>query len=182
MNRIVALATFWIAAVPGFAQQLQVNFDPAAHFSRYKTYRLVQATGLSSKAFPVGFGERIVGLVEERLAADGLRPVATGGDLMICYNVHITEHPQKINLSDGAGPTGLGWGDATYFAILPTIYEWTLTVNIVDAKQNHVVFEGVKSQTTGSTPARNAKKLTKAFHEILDRYPPQAYVMNYGSR
>jgi hypothetical protein len=173
MKRLVALATFLSAAVPGLAQQVQVNFDRDAHFSGYKTYCLARTSGFPpSPAFPVGFGDRIAGLVEERLAAMGLRPAATGSDLTISYHLQLTEHPQRINLSDGVGPTGLGQGDAVYTAVLRTIYEWTLVVDIVDARRNHVVFEGVLSQTTSSTPERNGKKLTKAFHLILDKYPP----------
>jgi len=71
------------------------------------------------------------------------------------------------------GPTGLGSGNVVYTAILRTIYEWTLAVNVVDAKRNHVVFEGKLSLTTSSTAERNAKKLTKGFHEILANYPPR---------
>jgi len=173
MNRIVALAMFSIAFGSAFASQVQVIFDRAADFSCYKTYRLVQTAAFpSSPSFPVGFWNRIPGVIEERLADSGIKPVAKGGDLTLSYSVHITEQRQKINLSDGVGPTGLGWGSAVYMAKLRTIYEWTLVVNIVDAKRNHVVFEGVLSQTTSSTPERNAKKLTRAFHEILARYPP----------
>src|SRR5690349_16090236 len=174
MNRVMALATFSIVVASGFASQVQVNFDRAADFSCFKTYRLVRTPGLpSSPAFPVGFWDRIPGLIEERLDDGRIKPVASGGDLILSYSVHITEHPQKINLSDGVGPTGLGWGNAVYMATIRTIYDWTRVVNIVDAKRNHIVFEGTLSETTGSTPERNAKKLIRAFPEILARYPPQ---------
>jgi len=174
MSRIALLATFLIGSVCAFTFPLQVNFDRAVNFSRYKTYRLVQPAGApSGPAFLVGVQERIPGWVEERLAAQGLKPVAAGGDLVVSYSIRVTEHSQRINLSDGVGPTGLGSGNVVYTAILRTIYEWTLAVNVVDAKRNHVVFEGKLSLTTSSTAERNAKKLTKGFHEILANYPPR---------
>ena len=176
MNRIVALATSSVAIAIAFASQVQVNFDRSADFLHYKTYCLVQTAAQSaSPAFPAGFWNRIPGLIEERLAEGRIKPVSSDGDLMVSYSVHITEHPQKINLSDGVGPTGLGYGNTVYMATLRTIYEWTLVINIVDAKRNHIVFEGTLSQTTGSTPERNAKKLIRAFHEILASYPPRPY-------
>lgn len=174
MKRIVALITFLIPSACGFAYPLHVNFDRAVNFSSYKTYHLVQPAGSpSAPAFLVGIRDRIPGWVEDRLAAQGLKPVPAGADLVVSYSIRITEHSQKINLSDGVGPTGLGSGNVVYAAILPTVYEWTLSVNIVDAKRNHLVFEGILSLTTGSTPEKNARKLTKAFHEILATYPPR---------
>jgi Domain of unknown function (DUF4136) len=175
MNPIMASGVILISAQVGFAYQVQVNFDPASHFSCYKTYRLVHSTDaqLSRALFPTGIRERLAGLVEERLAAEGLKPVATGGDLMISYRIHVTEHPQNINLSDGVGPTGLGWGDTTYIATVGTVHEWTLTIDIVDTKQNHLVFEGKLSQTVSSRPQKNAKKLAAGVDEILEKYPPR---------
>jgi hypothetical protein len=47
-----------------------------------------------------------------------------------------------------------------------------LVIDMVDAKQ-HLVFEGILTQTVSSRPEKNAKKLAKAVSEVLDKYPPR---------
>jgi hypothetical protein len=174
MKRIKALGLILISLPSAFAYQVQVTFDNAIHFSCYKTYRLKHSTGDQSPqaVFPIALRQRIAGVVEERLTAKGLKPVASGGDLLISYSIHLTEHTQNINLSDGVGPTGLGSGDAVYIATLRTIREWTLVVSMVDAKQDHLVFEGKLNEAISSIPEKNAKRLVKAADKILEKYPP----------
>ena len=175
MKRIMVLGALLISVSSGFAYQVQVNFDPAIHFSCYKTYRLVHSTAAQSlRALSPNrlMEERIAGFIEERLATAGLKRVTTGADLMISYRIHVKDYPQNINLSDGVGPTGLGWGDAVYTATVRIIRERTLVIDMVDAKQ-HLVFEGTLTQTISSRPEKDAKKLAKAVSEVLDKYPPR---------
>jgi len=175
MKRIIALGALVISMSSGFAYQVQVNFDPAIHFSCYKTYRLVHSTADQSlRALSPNrlIEERIAGFIEERLATAGLKRVTTGADLMISYRIHVKDYPQNINLSDGVGPTGLGSGGAVYTATVRIIREGTLVIEMVDAKE-HLVFEGILTKTISSRPEKNAKKLAKAVSEVLDKYPPR---------
>ena len=176
MKRIIVLGALLISVSSGFAYQVQVNFDPAIHFSCYKTYRLVPSTAAPSirvlSPNRLMEEERIPGFIEERLATAGLKRVTTGADLMISYRIRVKDYPQSINLSDGVGPTGLGWGDAVYTATARINREGTLVIDMVDAKQ-HLVFEGILTQTISSRPEKNAKKLAKAVSEIFDKYPPR---------
>jgi hypothetical protein len=48
-----------------------------------------------------------------------------------------------------------------------------LVVDMVDTKQNKVVFEGTSTQMVSSRPERNTKKLAKAVSEVFEKYPPQ---------
>jgi hypothetical protein len=173
MKRVIVLGAVLISVSSSFAYQVQVNFDPAIHFSCYKTYRLVHSTADQSlRALSPSLEERIAGFIEERLATAGLKRVTTSADLMISYRIHVKDYPQNIHLSDGVGPTGLGWGDAVYTATVRMIQEGTLVIDMVDAKQ-HLVFEGMLTQTISSRPEKNAKKLAKAVSEVLDKYPPR---------
>jgi len=57
-------------------------------------------------------------------------------------------------------------------ATVRVIREGTLVIDMVDAKQ-HLVFEGILTQTISSRPEKNVKKLAKAVSEVLDKYPPR---------
>jgi hypothetical protein len=163
------------AASPGLAHKIRVDFDHAIHFSRYKTYRWVNSPGAPSPEllFPNELmRERIAGLIEEALASRGFKRVATGGDLLISYGVQVTEHPEFITFYDGGGP-GWGWGSGFSTTTVQTIYEGTLVVEMVDANQNKLVFQGTSTQAISSRPERNTRKLTKAVNEIFEKYPPQ---------
>jgi hypothetical protein len=118
--------------------------------------------------------ERIAGLIEEALAARGFKRVATGGDLLISYGIQVTEHPQFTTFYDGGGPGwGWGWGSGFSTTTVQTFYEGTLVVNMVDANQKRLVFEGTSTQTISSRPERNTRRLAKAVNEIFEKYPPQ---------
>ena len=178
MKRIMVSGAFLISVSSAFAYQVRINFDPDINFSCYKTYRLVRSAGVQSLRSQFSnqpMEEPIAGLVEQRLAKARLKPARAGADLIISYGIEVKDYAQKVDLSDGVGPTGLGSGDAVYTATLRSIEERTLVINMVDAKQNHLVFEGKSIQTISSRPEKNAKKLAKAVSEILDQYPPRPY-------
>src|ERR1044072_2360851 len=98
MNRSMVLGTLLISMWPGLAYQVRVNFDPAAHFTSYKTYRLVPSTGAQSP--PILFPDEVIAaLVEERPAQGGLKRVTPSAVLSISYRFVVAEYPRKINLS-----------------------------------------------------------------------------------
>ena len=175
MNRILVLGVLLGAACPGLASRVRVDFDHKTHFSSYKTYRWADSASapLPEGLFPNGLmRERIAGLIEEALAARGFKRVATGGDLLISYGIQVTEHPQFTTFYDGGGP-GWGWGSGFSTTTVQTFYEGTLAVNMVDANQKRLVFEGTSTQTISSRPERNTRRLAKAVNEIFEKYPPQ---------
>jgi Domain of unknown function (DUF4136) len=176
MNRALVLGVLLGAACPGLAHRVRVDFDHKTHFSSYKTYRWVDSASPPQEGlFPNGLmQERIAGLIEEAMAARGFKRVATGGDLLISYGIQVTEHPQFTTFYDGGGPGwGWGWGSGFSTTTVQTFYEGTLVVNMVDANQKRLVFEGTSTQTISSRPERNTRRLTRAVNEIFEKYPPQ---------
>jgi len=173
MNKVAVFVALSCAVSSiSVAQKARVDFDHASHFSHYKTYRWVQLDTDSPLAhFPNQLmRERIVGFIEEALAARGLRRVEAGGDLLISYVLRVTEQPQYVTFSDGLG---WGWGDGFATTTVETIYKDTLVVDMVESKQQQLVFQGVSSQTVSSKPEKNSKKLAKAVNEIFEKFPPR---------
>ena len=176
MRRILLIGALVCAASPGLAHKIRVDFDHGTHFSRYRTYRWVDSGGPPAQGvlFPNELmRERIAGLIEEALAARGFKRVATGGDVLINYGIQVTEHPEFITFYDGGPGWGWGWGSGFSTTTVQTIYEGTLVVDMVDANQKKLVFQGTSTQTISSRPERNTRKLAKAVNEIFEKYPPQ---------
>lgn len=177
MNRIIVLGALVCAVSPALAHRVLVDFDHRTHFSRYKTYSWVAAADNPPDGglFPNQLmRERIVGSIEEALAARGFKHVEKGGDLLINYGIQVSETPQFTTFYNDTGPGwGWGWGSGISTTTVQTIYEGTLVVDIVDANQKKLVFQGTSSQTISSRPTTNTRRLARAINEIFEKYPPQ---------
>ena len=118
--------------------------------------------------------ERISGFIEEALAARGMKRVTTAGDLLICYRINVTEQPQFLTYSNGGGfGWDWGWGSGFTTTTVQNIYEGTLVIDMVDARQQQLVFQGTSTQTISSKPQKNTKRLAKAVSEVFEKYPPR---------
>jgi hypothetical protein len=188
MSRAIALLALTSVGLPGVAQKVRVDYDHGRDFSCYRTYRLVQ----SQKAKPTAaefpnqlMQERIVRFVEDALAAKHLRRVQSDADLLVTYDVNVTEQPQFMTYTSGVGP-GWGWGGwgccswaggwggwdgAFSTTTTEIILVGSLVVNMTDARQKNLVFQGVSTATISSRAERNAKRLQKGIFEMFEKYP-----------
>jgi hypothetical protein len=186
MNRIVAMGALIFAVSPGFAHRVRVDFDHAARFSAYKTYSWAPPAAQESDQtlFPNQLMRaRVAGFIEEAMAARGYRRVKSGGDLVLSYQIKVTEQPQYVTFYDSpGGGCGWGWGNCAGWGGWGTgwatttfvpIYRGTLVVDLVDANKNRLVFQGTSTHTISSRPERNTRKLAKAVGEVFEKYPPQ---------
>ena len=193
MNRIMVLLALASVASPGVAQKVRVDYDHGCHFSRYKTYHWVDLQRAQSPdvQFPNQLmQERIVGFVEEALAAKQFTRVETGADLLVGYVMNVSAEPQFTTFTDAAGPVwgwggwdgvgpsccGRGWGGwGSAFSTTMTQAIWTgrLVVSMTDARQKQLVFQGVSTDTISSKAEKNTKRLQKGICEIFEKYPPR---------
>ena len=171
MNRLAVFA-FACAISPVAAQKAHVDFDHACDFSHYKTYRWAGPPNAS--ALNQLMQERVIGFVEEAMAAKRLRRVETGGDLLVNFHMNVRQEEVFTTFGD---PMGFGWysgwGGGVSTTIAQVIQLGTLTVDIVDSHKNQLVFEGVSTAPISSKPAHNTKRLAKAVNEIFEKYPPR---------
>src|SRR5579871_3220431 len=96
-----------------WASSVHVDFDHGRSFSRYGRYAWAHTYGRpsSSSLFPNELmQERIVKFVEEALASRGLVRVDTAPDVLVNYEMTVTEEPQYTTYTDSIGP-GWGWSN-----------------------------------------------------------------------
>ena len=173
--------------------KVRVDYEHGLNFSCYKTYRWVRTPGAPSSdaSFPNQLmQQRIVGFVEEALSAKHLVRVEGDADLLIGYQVDVTEEPQFTTFTSSTGPGwgwdgwggGWGWGawgwggwgawDSVSVTNTEPIAVGSLVINMVDARQKQLVFQGVSTSTISSKPRTNAERLQKGVNEIFEKYPP----------
>jgi Domain of unknown function (DUF4136) len=195
MKPMMVLLALTFTVLPSAAQKVRVDYDHGCNFSLYRTYRWVE---LQDAHFPDAefpnqlMRERIAGFVAEALAAKRLMRVATGGDLLVGYRMKVTRQPQFTTFTDLTGPGwgawgagwgccdggwgagwGGGWGTAFSTTTMQAISIGRLTVSLMDAHQNQLVFQGVSTDEISSKAEKNTKRLQKGIYKMFEKYPPQ---------
>jgi len=167
MNQIVMILALFYAISPMAGQKVHVDFDHACDFSRYQTYRW---SGPPNAEFLNQLmQERVVGFVEEALAAKRLRRVETGNDLVVSLHMNVREQDIYTTFTDG-----WAWGGNVTSTTTAEPMLWgILTVDIVDSGRGKLVFQAVSTDPISSKPEKNTKRLAKAVNKIFEKYPPR---------
>jgi hypothetical protein len=167
---VLALATAGTAA----AQQVTYDYDRAADFTKYKTYRWVEIEGAER---PNQLTDNAIkSAIDSNLAAKGLTKAAgDDADLLIAYQVSVSQERQLHAYSYGGygwGGWGYGMGDTSITST--TINVGTLVLDVYDPELKRLVWRGqaTKSLNPSKDPEKNRKKIQKAMDKLLKNYPP----------
>jgi hypothetical protein len=167
-----SVGTAMLFATSIFAQQVKTDYDRSANFGRYKTYSWEKVQTQDQL-----WVDRIKGAVNTTLAAKGLTPVASGGDIAIVA-IEMTQNQQTLNtFYDGFGG-GWGWrwgglggvGEAT--TTTDNYKVGTLVVDLFDAKTKTLLWRGSASDTLSDKSDKNIKNLDKGVQKMFDHFPP----------
>ena len=167
----VGIALLFASA--SLAQQVKTDYDRSANFSQYKTYSWEKVQTQDQL-----WVDRIKEAVNAALAAKGLTPVESGGDMAIVA-IEMTKNQQTLNtFYDGFGG-GWGWrrgggfggfGDAT--TTTDTYKVGTLVVDLFDAHTKKLIWRGSASDTLSDKSDKNIKNLDKGVQKMFDHFPP----------
>ncbi len=172
MRRMTAAFVLACSIHVAAAQKVRVDFDHAVNFSQYRTY------SWSSPPEMQGFNQlmqqRVTGFVEEWLATKGLKRVEANGQLLISCQMNTREEPRFITYSSGFGfGWDWGWDSGISTTTVDPILMGTLTLDVVDAHRNRLIFQGTATDSVSSRPNKNTKTLAKSVRKILEKYPPK---------
>lgn len=168
-----------VIAVAGFVGCSTVNvktdFDPAADFSKYKTYALAPIEGLDT--ITAGRVNTAVNLaIQER----GLKPATGTPDLVVHMQVRLSSE-QRINTTTTGGYAGFygyrgGMGMGTSTSTVQNVPVGTLVVDLVDAAAKKMVWRGMASDTLDKQASGDARQeaLNEAMRQLFYEYPPKA--------
>jgi hypothetical protein len=146
----------------GSAQEVSVDYDRQADFSRCRTY--AWAAGRPAESTLVD--KRIVQAVDEALAAKGLRKGEGGPGCYVMYHASVKE--QHGLAAWGTGGRFLG-GMAT--VDVTTVKNGMLVVDIGDAATRQLIWRGVAKDTLSDKPEKNQKKLRKCMDKMFKDFP-----------
>ena len=169
-------------ASSALAQDVRYNFDKAANFGAFKTYKWVAlkgATQLSDLA-----DRQVKSAVDAELAAKGLtKSESETADLYIGYQAGVGQEKEYTSFDSGWG-YGPGWygggwyggggGMGTSTTTVSTFTEGTLVVDMFDVSSKKLLWRGIATATVSDKPEKNAKKIQKAAEKMFKNFPPTA--------
>jgi len=167
----LAVPALLLASVVLSAQKVKVEHDPAADFSKYKTYAWTDGTPSPN---PV-WDQVIQATFGSELEDKGLKRVeAKDADLLIAYhaaaetdlNVAATFQVVYVYSSDGMWYAGNLGGSARY------IKKGTLAVHLFDRQKKQLVWSATAKEPVADTPKKKVEQLNKVADKMFAAFPP----------
>jgi len=185
MTRFFVLPLVLLLAGAGsaLAQDVRYNFDSAANFAAFKTYKWVVIKGstqLSDLA-----DRQVKAAVDAELATKGLtKSESDTADLFIGYQAAIGKEKEYTSFDSGWG-YGPGYGRAGWYGgggggittgTTSTIYVGQLALDMYATSPKTLVWRANASKTldTEAKPEKQEKNLKNAVAKMLKNYPPKA--------
>ena len=178
MKRILyVIPVLLLLAGMAAAQDVRYNYDKAADFTKYKTYKWVEHKSSDKDEL---IDKQIRSTIDAELAKKGLtKSDSDNVDLYIAYQFSITTEKQVDTWSTGYGYGG-GWrrygamGTSTETATTSTLYIGSLQLDFYEVPSKTTVFRAIASKTIDkkAKPDKQQKNLAKAVQKMLKEYPP----------
>jgi hypothetical protein len=172
----LALLAFVAAAAAGSG----TDYDPKTDFSAYRTFAWKEGTPAPSSLTE----DRLHAAVQRELEEKGLKEDADAPDLYVVTHVSVRVE-QRVDVDHFGYDLypGYRYRGRYYRTYHPRttdvrVYEvpiGTLVVDLVDAKTNKLVWQGVISDTVraGSSPEKRTKRVNKKVEKLFRKYPPR---------
>jgi hypothetical protein len=179
--RVLAVAAaLGLAGTIAFAQEVKVDFDKAADFSKVKTFAIKIGTSWNN---PIS-EKRVLAEIQQGLTEKGwtVADEATADALVVLHGA--TEKQKSLNTFYTGGYGGYGWrggyggGMSSSTTTVDEYTVGTLVVDIFDAKSKQLMYRGVAQDELSDKAEKNAKKLAKASDKLFKDFPPGSKTKN----
>jgi hypothetical protein len=172
--KTMALAGLTLALAGGaWAQDVKVDFDPAANFAAIKTFSLKIGTAWGN---PIS-EKRVTDEITQGLTEKGWKHVPEGqGDAQVILH-GATQVKRDLNtFYSGMGGYGYrGWGGMGMGTATTSVSEYqvgTLVVDIFDKTGKSLLWRGSAQDELSDKTEKNVKKLAKASDKLFKDFPP----------
>src|SRR6185436_10447299 len=171
---LAVVAALGLAGTVAFAQDVKVDFDKDADFSKVKTFAIRIGTGWNN---PIG-EKRVLAEIQQGLTEKGWTATdeAKADALVVLHGA--TEKQKTLNTFYSGGYGGYGWrggyggGMSSATTTVDEFTVGTLVVDVFDAKTKALMYRGIAQDELSDKPEKNAKKLAKASDKLFKDFPP----------
>ena len=153
--------------------RVATDYDKKANFDSYNSFAFFKP-GIDKAKISDLDKKRILRSIESQMALKGMTKSATP-DLLVSIFTKENERVDVYNNYYGrGGGWGPYWGSGFYGNNVSTTTEGSLYIDLIDAKTNELVWQGIgrSSLYTGNDIDKKEEKINTIVSEILMQYPP----------
>jgi hypothetical protein len=167
-----ALFSALALAAPGTAQDVKVDYDHGADFSKYHTF----FSGVTQAWKNPLAQERMIAAVDSALTSIGWTKTTSqdSADAIVVLNAATQDKQQLNTFYHGTGYRGWRWGGPTGTATTTatTYTTGTLLVDMFDRSAKKLIWRGVAQGELSNDPEKNTKKGYKVVAKMFKEFPP----------
>lgn len=179
---IAACAALLLA---GCATSPRISFeaDPRADFSAFRTWAFYDPLAVESYGYETATSEIVKRAVRREMDARGYAYDAENPDLWVNVNAYMQRRTDVSSIPTVDHAYYYSYRHRAYFAVpfwhdrthVRRYTEGTMNVDLVDARQNRLVWEGIAvGRVTNMTVENREQRISQAIGEIFARYPHRA--------
>ncbi|KRA53696.1 hypothetical protein ASD77_03270 [Pseudoxanthomonas sp. Root65] len=159
------------------------DVDPSANFGQYRSFAFYSPLAIEGQGYATLTSGRTKDAARRQMEARGYVYDETSPDLWVNLNAYMQEKTDVVNTPEVDYDYYYSYRARRYVSVpywrdrtdVYTYTEGTLNVDLVDAKQNRLVWTGVAVGRVGRTkPEERGAKIDAAVAEIFLRYPYRA--------
>jgi hypothetical protein len=156
------------------------NEDPAAAFSSYSTYAFQAKLGTDRPEYTSLLSQYLKTTVQREMNARGYKEVKENPDILVNFFVQTEEKIRSTSTPSYGGyygyrPYGTWGGYAGYETRITQYTEGTLTVDLIDASRDQLVWEGTLIDRIRGDEAENLRpRVEEAVVNVFTKFPHTA--------
>lgn len=168
---LLGLATLALAACAS-SPKVNVDSDPSAKFSEYRTYSWLAQPKVASPLLQ----QRLVDGVNKQLQAKGLKLVQAG-EITVAANVATEQKQSLTTFYDTPSYAGWGWrgmgpGMGTATTTVDNYEVGTLVIDLFDTASKRAIWRGVATATVPDSPEKATTLLDQSLDKMFAEFPP----------
>lgn len=181
---LAAVAACVMLAACATGPRVRTDYDPSASFAQYQTWGWYSPIAMEQAGYSSWISERIKANVQREMEARGYRFDAKSPDLKVNFQAVVQERSDVYSMPRTDVQWLYSYRARSYVAV-PVWYdeavvsnytEGTLTVDLVDAAKNRMVWTGDAIDRVGArrTPEERAAGIDASVAAIFAKYPYRA--------
>lgn len=180
---LLALAALLLAAC-ATGPRISSEADPSADFSRYRSFAFYSPLAIESQGYSTPTSNRIRQAARAQMEARGYVYDEREPDLWVNLNAYLQERTDVTTIPEVDYDYYYSYRARSYMAVpywrdrtsVRRYTEGTLNVDLVDARQNRMVWTGVAvgRASRSSSPTERATQIDGAMADIFASYPYRA--------
>ena len=183
LRLVAALGLLAMLAGCATGPRVRTDYDPSVNFGQYQTWGFYSPIAMEESGYSSWISERVKENVRREMAARGYRYVESNPDLQVNFQGVVRERTQVWSMPRTDYHYFYSYRHRAYYAVpfwydetqVSNYTEGTLTVDLVDAARNRMVWTGAAiGRVTRATPQEKMLEVDQAIAAIFSEYPYRA--------